>query len=137
MNAPVNPPPSGSPDDWLRHAASDLHLAGIALPDPEVLRNQIAFHAQQAAEKSLKAVLVARRIYFPRTHDLEALIEMIQISGLAWPFAPAEIQALTPFAVETRYPGGFAQVTSVEAEEAVSAARRVVNWARAAVQITS
>ena len=137
MSAPANPPPSGSPNDWLRHAASDLHLAGIALPDPEVMRNQNAFHGQQAAEKSLKAVLVARKIHFPRTHDLEALIEMIQLSGLTWPFAPAEIEALTPFAVETRYPGGLAQVTATEAEEAVLAARRVVEWARAVVSSNS
>ena len=134
MSGPVNPPVSGSPDDWLRHAASDLHLAGLALPDAEVLRNQVAFHAQQAAEKSLKAILVARQIHFPRTHDLEALIEMIQLTGLAWPFAPAEIEALTPFAVETRYPGGFAQVTDDEAIAAVNAARRVLEWARGVIQ---
>ena len=137
MSAPVNPPAFGSPEDWLRHAASDLHLAGIALPDAEVLRNQVAFHAQQAAEKSLKAVLVARKIHFPRTHDLEALIEMIQLAGLTWPFAPAEIESLTPFAVETRYPGGFAQVTNSEAEEAIHAARCVLKWARGVVSPVS
>ena len=134
MSAPANPPPAGSPHDWLRHAASDLHLAGIALPDPEVMRNQIAFHAQQAAEKSLKALLVARQIHFPRTHDLEALIEMIRMAGLTWPFAAAEIEALTPFAVETRYPGGFAQVTDAEANESVQTARRVLAWARVVIQ---
>jgi len=129
MSGPANPP-AGSPQDWLRHAASDLHLAGLALPDPEVLRNQVAFHAQQAAEKSLKAVLVARSIHFPRTHDLEALIEMIQLAGIVWPFAVSEIAALTPFAVETRYPGGLGQVTDTEARDAVDGARRVLEWSR-------
>lgn len=45
----------GSPDDWLRHAYSDLELARVALP-AKVLLELLCFHAQQAAEKSLKAV---------------------------------------------------------------------------------
>jgi len=135
MSVASNPP--GTPEDWLRHAASDLHLAEIAGPDPAVLRNQVAFHAQQAAEKSLKAVLVARQIHFPRTHDLEALIEIIDLAGIQWPFAPAEIEGLTPFAVETRYPGGFAPVTDAEATEAVNAARRVLEWARSTISPAS
>ena len=31
------------------------------------------FHAQQAAEKALKGVFVARNLLFPRTHDIKAL----------------------------------------------------------------
>ena len=43
----------GSPADWLRHAYSDLALAGVT-PLPQVLLEQLCFHAQQAAEKPLK-----------------------------------------------------------------------------------
>jgi HEPN domain-containing protein len=129
MSGPPDAPTSGSARDWLRHAASDLHLARIALPDPDVLRNQIAFHAQQTAEKALKAVLVARDVRFPRTHDLEALIEIVQLAGVPWPFAPAKIGALSPFAVETRYPSGLAQITDAEAIEAVEIAATVLRWA--------
>ena len=129
MSGPPDAPPPGSARDWLRHAASDLHLARIALPDPDVLRNQIAFHAQQTAEKALKAALVGRNVRFPRTHDLEALIEIVQLAGIPWPFAPAEIGALTPFAVETRYPSGLAQITEAEASEAVETAAKVLRWA--------
>ncbi len=57
----------GSPADWLRHAPSDLELARIARP-PEVLLEALCFHAQQAAEKALKAVLIAHRIPFPKTY---------------------------------------------------------------------
>jgi HEPN domain-containing protein len=52
----------GSGRDWLAHAASDLRFAQLGLADPDVMRNQIAFHAQQAAEKSLEAVLVERSL---------------------------------------------------------------------------
>jgi len=129
MSGPPDVPAPGSARDWLRHAASDLHLARIALPDPDVLRNQIAFHAQQTAEKALTAVLVARDVRFPRTHDLEALIQIVQLAGVPWPFAPATIGALSPFAVETRYPSGLAQITEAEASEAVETAATVLRWA--------
>lgn len=130
MSAATNVPAPGSPLDWLRHAASDLHLAKLGLADRDVLRNQVAFHAQQAAEKSLKAVLADRKIHFPKTHDLEALIEIIQLAGIAWPLATQHIEALSPFAVETRYPGGLAQISDPEAEEAIESAERVLTWAR-------
>jgi len=129
MSGPRETPAPGSAGDWLRHAASDLHLAHIALPDPDVLRNQIAFHAQQTAEKALKAVLVARDIRFPRTHDLEVLIEIVQLAGVSWPFESDEIGALSPFAVETRYPSGLAQITDAEARRAVETAEKVLAWA--------
>ena len=48
----------GSPTDWLRHAYSDLALASIT-PSSQILLEQLCFHAQQAAEKALKAILVA------------------------------------------------------------------------------
>ncbi|MGD0091486.1 MAG: HEPN domain-containing protein [Planctomycetota bacterium] len=49
----------GSPEEWLRYARSDLAVARKPC-QPEILLETLCFHAQQAAEKSLKAVLVAR-----------------------------------------------------------------------------
>ena len=56
MTAPSDNVTPGSGRDWLRHAASDLRFARLGLADADVMRNQVAFHAQQAAEKSLKLV---------------------------------------------------------------------------------
>lgn len=130
MSKPPDSPSPGSVQDWLRHAASNLHLATIALPDTDVLRNQIAFHAQQTAEKAIKDVLISRNIRFPCTHDLEALIEIVQLAEVSWPFASEDIGALSPFAVETRYPSGLAQITEAEAAEAVATAMKVLHWAK-------
>ena len=47
----------GSPQDWLRHARSDLALAGVPKTG-KVLYAHLCFHAQQAAEKALKGVLL-------------------------------------------------------------------------------
>jgi HEPN domain-containing protein len=132
MTPPANPPP-GSPRDWLRHAESDLHLARLGKDDPDVLRNQLAFHAQQAAEKAIKATLLSRAVRFPRTHDLETLAELAKLAKLSWSFAEDEISALTPYAVETRYPGGYAEITRQELEDAIGAAEKVIAWAKGIV----
>jgi HEPN domain-containing protein len=49
----------GSPREWLNHAKSDLRLAHLAAKDKLVRREQACFHAQQAAEKAINAVLEA------------------------------------------------------------------------------
>lgn len=61
--------------DWLRYAKSDLALAA-SKPDG-VLLDTLCFHAQQAAEKSLKAVLILRVGVVPYTHDIGELIEAL------------------------------------------------------------
>ena len=64
---------AGSPEDWLRHAKADLALATAPLPE-DGLYSILCFHAQQTAEKSIKAVLVFRGIEFPKAHSLTRLI---------------------------------------------------------------
>lgn len=61
----------GDAREWLVHAEGDLLYARLGQKDPRVLRSLIVFHAQQAIEKALKAVLVEHEIEFPKTHDLE------------------------------------------------------------------
>jgi HEPN domain len=50
----------GSPEEWLSHAQSDLRLAHLGFKDPQIIRGQVCFHAQQAAEKAIKGVLLFR-----------------------------------------------------------------------------
>lgn len=49
--------PPNVPQIWLDHATSDLALVRLGLGSKDVLPEQICFHAQQAVEKALKAVL--------------------------------------------------------------------------------
>jgi HEPN domain-containing protein len=63
----------GSPAVWLLFANSDLELARIN-PSPGILLEGLCFHAQQAAEKALKAVLIAHGIPFPRTLNIKTLL---------------------------------------------------------------
>ena len=120
-------PIPGSAADWLRHAQSDLALASAVLPT-EVLYNQLCFHAQQAAEKSVKAVLIHYGVEFRKAHDVDYLMTLLP-SGASLPPEAEEVAGLTGYAVMLRYPGDYEDVTKEEYREAVETARAVVAWA--------
>ena len=119
----------GSPEEWLAHAESDLNLARLGKDRDDVLPEQVCFHTQQAAEKALKAVLLHRKIEFPLAHDIEALLEILTQSGLLAPPNVADAGALTPYAVEARYPGYEEEITPFQVDEAIRLAESVVAWA--------
>lgn len=121
----------GSPDEWLNHAKSDLRLAYLAAGDEFVRREQACFHAQQAAEKAIKAILLSRKIEFPLTHDIEELLEIAENSGIKLSEDIREAGLLTPYAVESRYPGYWFEITEADLKEALQAAERSVEWAEA------
>lgn len=122
----------GSPADWLRYARSDLELARVVRPD-EVLFEGLCFHAQQAAEKALKAVLIAKGVPPPKTHNIRTLLDLLPQEVIA----PQEIEdaaSLTDYAVTSRYPGDFESVDEEEYEETVRLAENVVLWAERIIQ---
>jgi len=121
----------GSPEDWLRHAHSDLELARLNLP-AGVLLEDLCFHAQQAAEKALKAVFVAGKISSPRTHSIRMLIDLIP-EDLDVPQSVQDASALTDYAVLSRYPGNLEPIEVDEYREAVALAEAVVKWSMAMV----
>ena len=61
----------GSNEEWLRRAKADLALARTALPEGGVYED-LSFHAQQAAEKAIKAVYVKLGSRFAYTRDIAA-----------------------------------------------------------------
>jgi HEPN domain-containing protein len=91
--------------EWLLHAESDLIYAKLGQAQAAILRNQVAFHAEQAAEKAFEAVLVHTAVEFPRTHDLQSLLLQLRNSGILVRPEIERASALTRFAVEERYPG--------------------------------
>ena len=67
------PPEAGSVAHWLRVATSDLFIARMQ-PSEDLLVELLCFHAQQAAEKGIKAILTYHGIQVPRTHSIEKLL---------------------------------------------------------------
>jgi len=90
----------------LSKAEHDLVAARATLSTGQA-SDMVCFHAQQAAEKSLKALLALYDVEYPWRHDLAELLELVR------PLAPEvgvledRIILLTPFAVEVRYDEEF------------------------------
>ena len=110
---------------WLRYAQDDAASARLLIEVPEAPPRHASFHAQQAAEKALKAILVAEARAFPHTHDLVQLCELVPPT---WAVLQVEVRwaALSDHAVDARYPDDLPDVSAVEAEAAVEDAERVV-----------
>lgn len=90
---------------WLAKAKSDLVAAErlIAADGPY---DAVCFHAQQAAEKALKALLAFAQAPIPHTHNLEDLqAACVPLTSVSVParLSTWELSELTPFAVESRY----------------------------------
>ncbi|HEX6900442.1 MAG TPA: HEPN domain-containing protein [Thermoanaerobaculia bacterium] len=90
------------PSRLLVLARRDLRAAELLRDQPEVGDGIIGFHAQQAAEKALKAWLMILGIDFPRTHDLSLLIHKLDEGGVEVTSLWALLD-LNPFAVQLRY----------------------------------
>jgi len=128
MNLPRKKWMPAAPKEWLAHARSDLKFVHLGMSG-EVLPEQVCFHAQQAVEKSLKAVLLYAKIDFPFTHDLEELLDTLEHGGIAVPGELKVIGELTPYAVESRYPGYWGEISGADVRAAVDLAEKTVVWA--------
>ncbi len=89
------------------------------------------FHAQQCAEKYLKARLQEAGIAFGKTHNLLALLDACLPVEPLWQCLRFSLLVLNAFAVEFRYPGESADQSM--ARDALKATRQVRNMVRASL----
>ena len=87
--------------EWLKASYSDLKTIEYMLDD-SFLTHMVAFHSQQAIEKSFKAILENASIPVPKVHKLETLVSKLNIT--------LEINydiltTLDLLYIESRYPG--------------------------------
>lgn len=94
--------PRAEAEVLVRKAEDDANAMRL-LADAEISDEIIGFHAQQAVEKWLKAVLGSRGIKFEYTHDLRRLIAEVTAAVGEFPFDNAQVVALTEHAVPLRY----------------------------------
>nr|VFK17697.1 MAG: HEPN domain-containing protein [Candidatus Kentron sp. LFY] len=87
------------PENGCLYAKSDLALARTA-DSPDIMPQMLCFHAQQAAEKALKAVLLGGSIDFPNTHNLRFLLDRIP-SRIEIPPEIEDAALLTNYAVSS------------------------------------
>ena len=88
---------------FLAKARDDEALLEEVRDSPRVPDGIFGFHAQQAAEKLLKAWLSDLGVSFPRTHNLRFLMDLLRDAGRSLPTVLADLDGLTPFATLFRY----------------------------------
>src|ERR1022692_1717020 len=114
--------------EWVRKAEADYRLAVTVHGGTEPFHDAVCFHCQQSAEKYLKGLMEEIGLTVPKTHDLERLRGWLTAHDAALRPLKRGLAFLTPFAVETRYPGDGA--SKREAEAALRWAARVRTAAR-------
>jgi HEPN domain-containing protein len=120
------PEPSASESQrWLQWAREDLTLAQHAQADPDVVRRGACTWAHQAAEKALKALLVASGADPPKIHDLTRLARLTDDQARER-LATVDLVELTRWAIEGRYPSDIEDASPRDAETAVQLAGAVV-----------
>ncbi|MEM5821371.1 MAG: HEPN domain-containing protein [Candidatus Aenigmatarchaeota archaeon] len=112
-------------NEWLKDAEEELKAAKTLLRE---LPEKSAVHAQQAAEKFLKAFLAFHNQLIPKTHVIEILIKKCMkidedFSNLLTP----EIIILTEY-YRARYPPKKLIISQEEAEKAIEIAEKVKNF---------
>jgi HEPN domain-containing protein len=115
----------------LALAREDLEVARMIRRE-DLSRVALGFHAQQAAEKALKAVLASTSVKFPFSHDLTALAKLCRESGHDPPTQLDDhAEELTPYAAATRY--GTVQASSTDPGEEIAWAAATVDWPEAQI----
>jgi HEPN domain-containing protein len=113
------------PAAWVERAEEDFLMVRSALRRRKPLTYSACFHAQQCAEKYLKAILVMREVKFPKTHDLLLLSGLCEQAGVLVAIDPERLNTLSTHAVLARYPGDDPSVEDArEARKIAGAVRR-------------
>ena len=109
---------------WIDKAEKDFGLAEFLLAEARYL-DAVGFHAQQAAEKYIKAFLTEHQIEFPKTHRIEELLALVAQTDpkLADSLLPAT--QLNPYGADIRYPGDIPELTLETAAQALNHAADV------------
>jgi HEPN domain-containing protein len=87
----------------IARARDDRVMMGTLMNAPDSPDWGVGFHAQQAVEKAIKAVLSDRGVEYPRTHDLAGLAGLVRGEGVPGPPDEADLDLLTPYGAPLRY----------------------------------
>ena len=120
--------------EWVRKAEGDFVTAErelSAASDPNY--DAVCFHSQQCVEKYLKGMLQEAEVHFEKTHDLAALLDSALVLEPDWENLRSELDLLSSFAVDFRYPGEFA--TEAEAECSIVTCRKLRQLVRASLAL--
>lgn len=99
--------------EWVKKADLDFKTV-VRLSSESEVRDIVCFHAQQAVEKYLKALLTRHQIEFPKTHIIRRLLILLEIVEPSLADTLDDANWLSPFGAEIRYPGDRPEVLPFE-----------------------
>jgi|SRR6056297_3295430 len=115
-------------EEWLFKAEHDLKSAELLLQSAEPLYDIIVYHAQQCAEKALKAFLTKRMKEIDKSHNLVLLVEKCIQDSEKFNTIYDDCLFLNPYATLYRYPEGDLMPEWSEVEMAIVSAKKILHF---------
>jgi HEPN domain-containing protein len=122
-----------STKEWIKKAEGDWRVTRRERQAASPVWEAVGFHAQQCAEKYVKAFLEEHNVRFEKIHDLVVLPSLTARRLPELEAMRGELGYLTPFATVSRYPG--AEVDAEMADRAINIAERARRILRVALGI--
>jgi len=113
-------------ESWLERARSSYELAKTVGNDL-IYYEDLCYQIQQSVEKSLKGLLIYYKVEPEFTHNIEILMNNIS-KFTDIPNNIKESMKLTVYAVQTRYPGEYDEITKEEYEKSLIIANDCLIW---------
>jgi HEPN domain-containing protein len=113
-----------------RKAEGDAKAMRRLASDPEIDDEAVGFHAQQAIEKWLKAMMALHGLEEARIHDLGRLLEILDAAGVDPPPGADSLDDFTIYAVPMRY-ADLLDAEPLERDKAIALVDEVGEWATA------
>ena len=117
-------------ENWIDYAETDLEAAKILFAKGEFFFHVAMFHAHEAAEKSIKAILIIEEIKFPKTHDLDQLLSLLEEQKTIDANLYTLISPLQEFTVEVRYPNDDILITDRDIQHAINSSSEILALAK-------
>lgn len=115
---------------WIKKAESDLAVVRQLTKGAAGPWDAVCFHAQQCAEKMLKAFLVDNGLCPERTHDLIFLLTACRRCDQSLEPLAQPCRELNPYAIHVRYPDELAEPSGDDARKATQNAEAVYAWVK-------
>jgi len=113
--------------EWFRRAAGSLLIAQKLANENDIYYEDLCFHLQQSVEKALKGLILFYGGELRKTHDTSVLIGLLE-QYVNVPDCIKDVMRLDIYAVETRYPGVYEEVTREEFEIHLELVEMCLEW---------
>lgn len=120
---------------WIQKADEDFEYAKESLEKGLEFYAQICFHLQQAAEKYLKAYIIAKNIDLKKTHDLIQLLKGCTKQDEEFNNLRGSVIELNSYYIETRYPDFIGIANEPDSKKAMEAAEEIASLVKSKLSL--